>query len=195
MKKRYLFLTVALILGSFVCFLHPSFHASKDWILFLLLFTITAIVIGSQVTKAPRRFRQRAQILDALQEGVILLNSQGVVLKINLKAAQLFGGVKSEFIGRHFLEFELLAKHHEMWKRCQESRSPQSLTFCLDPEKKKCCDVVVKPLGASGKFILTLRDSFRQYQKHQLGKDFVANASHESPIDVASKHKPTERMI
>lgn len=186
MKKRYLFLTSALILGSFVCFLHPSFHASNDWILFLLLFCISAIVLGSQVRKRPKRFRESSELLDALQEGVILLDSQGQILRINLRAAQIIGGAKREFLGRHLLEFELLKKHQEIWKRCLETHLPQSLTFCLDPEGKKSTDVVIKPLGDSEKFILTLRDSFRQYQKHQLGKDFVANASHElrTPITI-----------
>lgn len=186
MKKRYLFLTLALVLGSFVCFLHPSFHASKDWILFLLLFSITALVLGIHRRKLPRKQREKMEVLDALEEGVILLSAEGFILTINVKAAHILGENKSDLFGKKLGDCEFLKNHQEMWNRCRKTSVSQSLTFCLDREEKKCCDVVMKPLGKSGKFIVTLRDSFRQYQKHQLGKDFVANASHElrTPITI-----------
>ena len=215
MKKRYIFLVVALILGSFVCFLRPSFHASGDWVLFLLLFSMSGVILGVQrrgvlsrkltltsrffrersegdqrgssiLGKITERFKEREELLDALQEGVILLNAEGEIVTINRQAAHLFGGEKGEFLGRGLFELELMKGHQKLWNRCRKTGQRQSEVFCLDGEGKKCFDIEIKLLGNGGKFIVTLRSSLRQYQKHQLGKDFVANASHElrTPITI-----------
>lgn len=186
MKKRYIFLTLVLILGSFACFLHPSFHASYDWILFLLLFSITALLLGFQFNKRPKKHDQNDRLFNALREGVVLIDSNGQVKKINQKAAQIFGGSQIDLLGEPLFDLPFLEKHKKVWMRCEESQAAQVLNFSLDEEGKRCFDGVLRPFDQTGDYLFTIQDTSGQYQKHQLGKDFVANASHElrTPITI-----------
>lgn len=186
MKKRYIFLAFVLVLGSFTCFLHPSFHASYDWILFLLLFSITALLLGFQLNKRPLKVDQSDRLFNALREGVVLIDSNGQIQKINQKAAHIFGNSQADLLGKTLFDLPSLEKYRKVWARCEESQTAQMLNFSLDEAGKRCFDGFLRPFDQTGEFLFTIQDTSGQYQKHQLGKDFVANASHElrTPITI-----------
>ncbi|WP_194848364.1 ATP-binding protein [Candidatus Neptunochlamydia vexilliferae] len=178
MKKRYWTLLFVLGFASFLCFCTPSLHAYREWLLFLCLFGIALIVQKKGVGQ--RKFKD-IPLLDALQEGVITLDWEGKVLQVNQKGAHYLKEEKGRLIGTLLFNHPLLKSHYQNFHRIRETFIHQSFA-----NEKEGLEGEIKVLEPRKKILVTLLDSSGHYQKKQLGKDFVANASHElrTPITI-----------
>ena len=163
-------------------------------ILLLSFFCLSLFALGLQIYKRIKESCNNAIFLDSLQEGVILLNEQGRVLQSNAKAKQFFEG---KLTGKPLLDREFFKKHRKDWKSCAEIDWPHPLPFFLDLKDGQPVSVTIKPLKDAKHFVFILQDSHTHEQKCRLGKDFVANASHElrTPITIIKGFAETIRDI
>jgi len=195
--KKILTILFLLLIASFLCFYPVKKGGFEDWTLFLVVFLVTffGVFLFFQSTwtslrpKRKRRRKEHQYIFETLPQGVILLSEKGRILYFNKKAQRYLKLSKSKLAGeelRKLKQSSLLEKCYRLFQRCRETSLEQAFSFCLEGTDKKSLDLVVKPLPEISRFMILIQDSSGQYQMHQLGKDFVANASHElrTPITI-----------
>lgn len=177
MKKRYLVPLITLIIASCLCFASERFYPFREWFLFIVLFGIT-LLFQSFATK--RKKRKRFSLIDHLQEGLAIIDWDGKILEINQKGRKLFDGLEA---GQNLFKHQAMHGHQHLFQTLKETRIAQSGTIA---NQKKIAYCELKILEARKEILATFIDRYEHYQKEQLGKDFVANASHElrTPITI-----------
>ncbi|QVL57666.1 MAG: ATP-binding protein [Simkaniaceae bacterium] len=177
MKKRYLFPLMMLIVASCLCFITPSLYRFREWLLFLILFGITALF---QRFASRKKNRSRHSLIDGLQEGVVILDWEGKVLEVNHKGKKIIPGIS---VGSPFFNHSMMNGHQTLFQTLKETRINQTTTVSGE---KSVAHLELSVLDARKRVLATLIDRYEHYQKEQLGKDFVANASHElrTPITI-----------
>ncbi len=195
--KKTLIPLILLLNLIFFCFCLTRQSKCEDWSrflsVFLFTFSIIFIFLRAKFTlfslKEGLIRKQDHRIFEALSEGIVLLSNKGVILYFNRKAEKSLKLSQSKLLGEelsNFTHLPLIKTCHKLFKQCQATNVEQSLSFCLEKESKKSLDLDVKPIQNPTQYLIFIRDSSPQYQKHRLGKDFVANASHElrTPITI-----------
>ncbi len=172
MKKRYVVLLSILGCASLLCL----YNAFLEWFLFLALFGGAFIV---QLLGENKKKQRSLSVLDGLREGVVILDWKGNVCGVNQKGALFLKQDKSSLVGTFLFEHSRLKENFPLLKRIQETELPQRVML-------EGIELDLKVLETKKKILVTLLDSTGEYQRKQLGKDFVANASHElrTPITI-----------
>lgn len=135
---------------------------------------------------------EKEVILESLIEGVITFNGEEKVSFINPMACKLLGLSKRKILGKTFDSIEkfvnnaCIKKCMTLLKAAQEKESLVTDSFCLEKEKKIYLDLIAAPKAGKKGVILILQDKSNHQKILQMGKDFIANASHElrTPITV-----------
>lgn len=146
-----------------------------------LAFTINALTrrIRRQIENLTRQKEETKGILESLAEGIIAIDTDKKVIFANDTAKRFIRSCESE------------AKE----KNALKSLSYEILHETLRTQKKvaKTCrippfffDLIATPLADSKGALLVLQDKSSDYQVIEMGKDFIANASHElrTPITI-----------
>lgn len=143
--------------------------------------------IHTHIQHAQEKDREMEGILDSLNEGVVVFNARSKVIFVNEVACKMFSVSRLSLIGRSLhslgIENEFLQKCHEVvlhalqtseWKR--EPWTSQETYF----------DLVASPLIHQAGAILVIQDKTSDYKILEMGKNFIANASHElrTPITI-----------
>ncbi len=142
---------------------------------------------------------EKEALLEALMEGVVGIDRHGKVHFVNYAAAHMLGSSRRLIIGKDFLPAENHPKI-ELFKRCQhivklalerEDIVTDSLT--LGDNQKTYLDLVAVPKPFRAGALLILQDKSSQYKIVEMGKDFIANASHElrTPITIIKGYAET----
>ncbi|MES2122806.1 MAG: ATP-binding protein [Chlamydiota bacterium] len=135
---------------------------------------------------------EKGAILESLDEGVIAVDGQMQVCYINAIGAKMVGISRRKLIGNPFpktssLFFsELLDKCTTLLATCQTTGSALTDSISMGEEKRIYFDLIAVPKTQSNGAILILQDKSSHYRVLEMGKDFVANASHElrTPITI-----------
>jgi signal transduction histidine kinase len=177
-------------LFSFTVWWHPAWA---------LLFPLMAWALFGEVERSKRkRDKQRKQeqdlLLNALREGVILLNEECRIEFMNFMAGRLLGVSKKLLEGHPFPEEGksiLFNKTYELLSSSKRLCAPLTDSVILEGDKKIHLDVIVIP-RMQGKtnvfkgFFVIFQDTSSDYKMLEVGKDFIASASHElkTPITI-----------
>lgn len=122
-------------------------------------------------------------ILNGLQEGVLVLNSQGKVIKSNPAFLQL-SSVKSSIQGREPIELIRSTELQDLCSRIvQDPQARDPVTILVQLPKKQIFQVTVLPVWVAEHqdrdVIVVFHDITELKRLEEVRKDFVANVSHE----------------
>lgn len=135
---------------------------------------------------------EKEAILESLGEGVIAVDAEMNVRYINFIGSKMIGIPRRQLLGKPFPMIqespfsELLEKCHYLLESCQEKLNVLTDSISIGETKKVYLDLIAAPKAQRNGAILVLQDKSSHYKVLEMGKDFVANASHElrTPITI-----------
>lgn len=141
--------------------------------------------IDAQIAFLTHEKDEKSAILESLIEGVVAVDEQLVVKYINKTAETFLNISESELVGQPFS----LAKQpacESLLLQAQDEGHPVLLVIKPGRKQKRFIDAVAVPRGKIGGAILVLQDKTSLHRVVEMGRDFIANASHElkTPITI-----------
>ena len=158
-----------------------------------------AVTINSLLEKVKDSSRQlieekkeKEAILESLMEGVVTIDAAGIVRSFNHTAAQMLGVPRRQMIGKSFMpqethpKIELFKKCHAICRLALEQGNVLTDSISFADTTKIYLDLIAVPKPFHTGVILILQDKSSQQKVVEMGKDFIANASHElrTPITI-----------
>jgi two-component system phosphate regulon sensor histidine kinase PhoR len=143
--------------------------------------------------------RDRAgQIVDALDDGVLLLDGAGRLLVANPPARAWFGLPEDLRPGRPAHRVLGASQIPELVERAAEAGAPVTGNLTLVFPEYRTLALRAFPLadrGPTGRIVVTLTDITQRRRLEVLRRDFVANASHELKTPVAAVRVLAETLL
>lgn len=158
-----------------------------------------AMQLEGRVSALSQLSREQDAILRSMTEGVVTVDSEGNVRRVNEAARQLLGIAKAYVEGCGIRDII----HHEEIRRFMEEASssmvPKTGTVMLRQDPETILDVYGSPLfqddGSSSGTLIVLRDMTRVHKLENVRRDFVANVSHELRTPITSIKGFTETLL
>jgi len=148
--------------------------------------------VQHQLSELTVERNEKEAILESLGEGVIAVDGEMKVAYVNFVGSKMLGIPK-----RHLLDKELpdsaqgkngllFEKSKHLLLACQKHRTLVTDSLSIDQGTKIYLDLVAAPKSQGRGAIIVLQDKSSQHKVLEMGKDFVANASHElrTPITI-----------
>jgi signal transduction histidine kinase len=159
--------------------------------LWLILSFISLIRARFRMFYAKERLDQleKEMLLDHLDEGVLIVDGNLHVMNANKQAALMFGVLKTHLLGDYFTDSDdlppLAEKCVEALKRCLKNGIVVNGSYTDINPSRTYFDLVVTPAHQDA-MIVIIQDQSSHYRMMKMGKDFIANASHElrTPITI-----------
>jgi two-component system, OmpR family, phosphate regulon sensor histidine kinase PhoR len=142
--------------------------------------------IRFQIANLVEEKDEKSAILESLIEGVIAVDECLVVVYVNKTAINFLGVAEEKLVGKNLKSLNL-PNCIEIALQVQELERPASTVITLPNNKDKIFDVIAVPRKREGKgALLVFQDKTELRKVIELGKDFIANASHElkTPITI-----------
>jgi two-component system phosphate regulon sensor histidine kinase PhoR len=136
-----------------------------------------------------------AAILEQMNDGVIIVDEQGLVEMINPAAATLFEAEMDEAVTRSLAEIVRQHQLVELWQQCQETGEEQAVMMELLHQHRFIQTIVIS-LGEAlpDKYLLLIQDLTRMRRLETVRRDFITNISHELRTPLASVKALTETL-
>jgi len=154
--------------------------------------------IASLVNSLTRRIQKQTEnfayqreeteeILESIGEGIIATDTSAQVTFVNQTACKMLGLSKSNLLKRNlgeFLSSDLSRKCRESILHALQTSETSMQTWILKGDL--CLHLISMPLAHQKGALLVLQDKTSDYKVIEMGKDFIANASHElkTPITI-----------
>lgn len=154
-----------------------------------LAFTLNSLSdrIQKEIDLLTQQRKETEGILESLGEGVIAFNPAGKITFANRAACEMLGTTHDSIVDHVFKEIpsrhtDLLKKGDELMVEVFQTSEPAIQTW----KGKVYLDLIAAPLAQKNGAILVLQDKTSDYKVLEMGKDFIANASHElrTPITI-----------
>lgn len=150
------------------------------------LWILTLIFLLRSRFKARKIEAEKHLILECLEEGILAIDAKKTIRQANYKASKILNLGRRALLGKElatFTEHPLLQKASALLEECIKRESILTDTFSLE---KSDFDLIAVPRGKKEGAILILQDKSAHAQVVKIGKDFIANASHElrTPITI-----------
>lgn len=147
--------------------------------------------IQSQIENLTKQREETKEILESIGEGIIATDPSARIKFINRTACRMLE-IERERVHRKTLDgvetqsAELAQKCHELILHALQTAESSVQTFTLREKGPLFLDLISAPLAHQSGALLVLQDKTSDYKIVELGKDFIANASHElrTPITI-----------
>ncbi len=134
--------------------------------------------------------REQDAILRSMTEGVITVDSEGKIRRVNEAARGLLGISKAYVEGQDLSGIIYIEEIRRFIREASSSMVPTTRTVVLRQEPETILDMYGSPLfqddGSSSGTLIVLRDMTRVHKLENVRRDFVANVSHELRTPVTS---------
>ena len=147
--------------------------------------------IQKQIENLTRQREETEEILESIGEGIIAADTSAKVTFVNRTACRMLELSKEQMLkqtlsGMKTPSAELAKKCHELILDALQTSEPIVHTFTLRNKDPLYLDLIAAPLAHQNGALLVLQDKTSDYRIVELGKDFIANASHElrTPITI-----------
>lgn len=143
-------------------------------------FTLMASQIELQIQDLESGQARLEAVLRAMTEGVLIVDSRGMVQMANPAAMRLFNRSEGTAAGIPLVEFTQEHQVVGLWRKSSEGLESLSSRFELVTLKKNIL-ASAAPFGQSlpGSTLLLIQDISSQVQVESMRRDFISNVSHE----------------
>ncbi len=134
-------------------------------------------------------------VLRNMTDGIIIVNRQGIVDRINNTATKMFHISREEAIGKSIVEVLRQYQLVELWKACAATGKQQTTTVETSPDRL-FLQGIASPITwlDPDSVMLIFQDLTRIHQLETVRKDFVSNVSHELRTPLTSLKSLTETL-
>lgn len=146
--------------------------------------------IQKQIEYLTRQRQETEEILESIGEGIIAADPSAKVTFANGSACRMLGILPEEILRRSLdaiqMDDGLAKKCHELIVHALQTSEPAVQTWIVREKGPIYLDLISAPLAHKDGALLVLQDKTSDYRIVELGKDFIANASHElrTPITI-----------
>jgi two-component system phosphate regulon sensor histidine kinase PhoR len=145
--------------------------------------------IRSQIKNILEEKNEKEAILESLGEGVIAVDEEMRVRYVNFIGSKMLAVPKRYLLGKSLStqkESPLIHACQTLLQASQERQAILTDSISLGEDRKLYLDLIAAPKSGGQGAIIVLQDKSSQYKVLEMGKDFVANASHElrTPITI-----------
>lgn len=145
--------------------------------------------VREQIRIVVEERNEKESILNSLMEGVVAIDGEGIIRFTNQTFAKMIGLSRRELFSRHMASLrsphpEILARCLSLIKIAQDQATV--VTDSISLEDKVFLDLIVVPKPFKSGAVIVIQDKSSQRQVVEMGKEFIANASHElrTPITI-----------
>lgn len=149
--------------------------------------------VGRLAERAEREARRRQRewdrfmtVLGAMNDGVILLDRQGVVSTINPAAARLLQVEMAAAQRKSFVQLVRDYRLADVWQQCRSTDQEQGASVEVNPGFFLRINVTPYPQGSTTGYLVLLQDVSQVYRIEAIRRDFISNVSHELRTPLAS---------
>lgn len=148
--------------------------------------------IRSQIDHLTSERNEKGAILESLGEGVIAVDAAMKISYVNYIGSKMLGIHRRHLLDQPFpRSFDkanelLLNRCADLLSRCQEENQILTDSLSYGDGRKIYIDLIAAPKAKGSGAIIVIQDKTSHYKVIEMGKDFVANASHElrTPITI-----------
>lgn len=170
----------------------PRISLSEGAVEFMqLASTINSLTdqIRKQLSFLTKQREETEEILESIGEGIVAVDPSARVTFANQAACRILGLFKEQMMGRTLASIDadnILKKCHELMVHALQTAEPAGHTWIVREKGTFYYDLTAAPLAHKDGALLVLQDKTSDYRIVELGKDFIANASHElkTPITI-----------
>jgi len=151
--------------------------------------------IQNQFRALEQERNKLSSVLQEMTDGVLIIDSQGVIQLANPAVPKMLNLPDQEIIGKTISQVLPHTQFHESWQRTRDSKETQTSLIEIQP-KKLYIQCMTAPLEtiAKGTVLMLLQNLTRQRYLETVRRDFISNISHELRTPLASLKALTETL-
>ena len=152
-------------------------------------------MIHSRFTDLNTERMQLDAILNHMNDGILIINAEGNVERINQAAQLMFNITSQDAVDRSAVEVLRQVQLIELWKACSTTGRQQVTTVETSPDRSFLQGIATPVTwGDKSSIMLIFQDLTRIHQLELVRKEFVSNVSHELRTPLSSMKALTETL-
>ncbi len=158
-----------------------------------------AVELAERIEREVAQRSEIEAILGCMSEGIVAVDNEERVIRLNLAAAELFGVSARQTPGRPIQELIRQAELQRFIRQALAQQEPLERELEMHGPEKRYLHVMATPLTGNAAerigVLIVLHDLTRLRQLESLRRDFVANVSHELKTPITAIHAAVETLL